>query len=79
MPTRVIYSWISRFMRQDHVNDNLTNIRLFIIVQNISFIAKKRPTITDTHRLYVTKLNILKIIIVSYAVVTQKRMTSLGK
>ena len=73
-----IYSWISGFLRQDHVNDNLTNTRVSIIIQNISFRAKIRPTFSDTNRLHVTPLNRLNKIIVSYAVVRQKRM-SVGK
>ena len=55
-----MYSLISGFMRQDHVNENLTNKRVSIIIQNISFRAKIRPTFSDTHRLHVTPLNILK-------------------
>ena len=65
-------------MRQDHVNDKLNNKRVSIIIQNISFRAKIRPTFSDTNRLYVTPLNRLNIIIVSYVVVRQKRM-SVGK
>ena len=38
-------------------NGNLTNKRLFIIIQNISFRAEIMSTFSDTHRLNVTPMN----------------------